>query len=816
MELLFSIKNGSFPLYSPGYAMGQSSIALTWSQIFHPIAFLAYIMPGYWSGKALHWHTFYKILSLGLTQLALFVVLRALRLNTILSFLLSFITVYNLRMLDLIRFGPSLEAFTAHLLLCAAASWLFLYPSRILGFFGIIASTYLVVVSGHPQMMYYGLLGSVLFILIAPYILGEILGDRQADLKSVSVFWGKAALCIALGIALSSLYVVPFYFDFYASNTVRVGASYEWSIGTQSFFGVLSNFFVPYLSDVHGAFGGSSIIILTFLFPVLRLFKVKIPTAVWATWGIVLIILLFMLGPRTPVHRFAWEYLPFMSAFRNQGRISLIMPIFLMVILAWTGKNALHAIKIRLWDLELSPYSVLAFIGALLIPLYVLVFFAAKPALGFLPPIKINDIPTWILFIILLSGIASLISLCVYGVSIRASRAVGILLCILTVIQVTVLLRFGTFIVPVKDRLTLEEIESQKRESLDYRYHDLPGMQASVVMEQIENSFIDPYLGRIFTQVESVQNSQEAYNIMRQSLLPQQIFIEGFDPIKAAELTRYAQSMTKGSVEVIYSSFNRLTFRVSSEAPAVFGFSYPNTGHWNASVNGKRVPVYKANGAAHAVEIPAGESTVDFRYWSSAYFWGMLISSVSFLAIGAFFCFRILGGAARIAAIFIIILIGAGGFIAWYNSLYTGNNLETRYTWTYSPPGDSPNIAYGKKTTGYELPSTSYLNRHRSTAVDGNTSPGSGFSLSRPDEKLIVDLSRIEEIKQIVLYGWTDSLPVLSTSEDGKNWYVHSPDMYTVSEGRAFRLRFGSPRAARYVRVQASATALNINEVEVY
>jgi len=75
MELLFSIKTGSFPLFAPGYAMGQSSIALTWSQIFHPIAYLSYIMPGYWSGKALHWHTFYKILSLGLTHLVLFVFL---------------------------------------------------------------------------------------------------------------------------------------------------------------------------------------------------------------------------------------------------------------------------------------------------------------------------------------------------------------------------------------------------------------------------------------------------------------------------------------------------------------------------------------------------------------------------------------------------------------------------------------------------------------------------------------------------------------------------------------------------------------------
>ena len=181
MELLFSIKTGSFPLYSPGYALGHSSIALTWSQIFHPISYLGSIMPGYWEGKALHWHTFFKMLSLGITQLVLFIFLRRLKLNMVFSFLLSFITVYNLRMLDMIRFGPALEAYTAHLILCASIGWYFINPSKILGPLGIIFATYMVVVSGHPQMMYYGLLGSGLFLLAIPFFISELLPDKKID-----------------------------------------------------------------------------------------------------------------------------------------------------------------------------------------------------------------------------------------------------------------------------------------------------------------------------------------------------------------------------------------------------------------------------------------------------------------------------------------------------------------------------------------------------------------------------------------------------------------------------------------------------------
>jgi hypothetical protein len=112
MELLFSIKSGSFPLYVPGFAFGHSSSTLTLGQVFHPISHIASFLPGYWDGKALQWNTFLRLLHLGLTHLALFSFLRKIRLTILFSFLLSCITVYNLRMLDLFRFAASLETYT--------------------------------------------------------------------------------------------------------------------------------------------------------------------------------------------------------------------------------------------------------------------------------------------------------------------------------------------------------------------------------------------------------------------------------------------------------------------------------------------------------------------------------------------------------------------------------------------------------------------------------------------------------------------------------------------------------------------------------
>ena len=148
MELLFSIRTGSFPLYLPGFASGHSSSAATLGQMFHPFSHIASIMPGYWNGMAVDWNNFIKLLSLGMSQLALFAFLRKLRLSILFSFLLSFITVYNLRVPDLYRYGAPLEAYTASFLLCAATGWYFLKPTKLPGPLFIIGSTYMLVCSG--------------------------------------------------------------------------------------------------------------------------------------------------------------------------------------------------------------------------------------------------------------------------------------------------------------------------------------------------------------------------------------------------------------------------------------------------------------------------------------------------------------------------------------------------------------------------------------------------------------------------------------------------------------------------------------------
>jgi len=81
MELMFSLKTGSFPLFMPDFAAGQAAVSLTMGQLFHPIPHMAAHLPAYWSGYALEWVTLLKLLSLIGSQMMLFAFLKKLAWN---------------------------------------------------------------------------------------------------------------------------------------------------------------------------------------------------------------------------------------------------------------------------------------------------------------------------------------------------------------------------------------------------------------------------------------------------------------------------------------------------------------------------------------------------------------------------------------------------------------------------------------------------------------------------------------------------------------------------------------------------------------
>jgi uncharacterized membrane protein YfhO len=55
---------------------------------------------------------------------------------------------------------------------------------------------------------------------------------------------------------------------------------------------------------------------------------------------------------------------------------------------------------------------------------------------------------------------------------------------------------------------------------------------------------------------------------------------------------------------------------------------------WRATVDGAPAPILRANYLFRAVEVPAGESTVEFRYVPTSLWLGAAITAATLLAVG--------------------------------------------------------------------------------------------------------------------------------------------------------------------------------------
>jgi NedA-like, galactose-binding domain len=833
MELMFSLKTGAFPLYAPGYIGGQSASALTLGQIFHPISHLTALLPGYWNGKALELNTLFRLITLGAAHLSLFAFLRRLSFSGLLAFILSFITVYNLRMLDLFRYGASLESWTGHIFLCSAMGCYYLKPTKWRGPLLIIGATYWLVCSGHPQMMYYGLLGAGLFAIVLPYFIAIVLPDSHVDMQKVKPFWLRAGFFCGMGILLSSAYILPFYFDFITANTERVHQGYIWaSKDIDSFIGTLNNFFQPLLSDVSGVFGGSSLFLAAALVPALKFFKIKIPGVIWAIWVLALLVFLHMQGPRTLIHYIAWKYLPFGSSFRIPGRISLIIPILLMLLLAWiTQSQAVHLKFFRTRHLT-SPATIIALVSIFLYGVYALILFLITSNSTSSCAAAIRQIPPWVISAIPVLGILSLAALAAHGIS-RMKFSVELLLCITICLQIMFTLKYGTWIEHKKDTPNFAQMLAQKQAKLDYRPLPGIGMSSSVVIRHVKQSPLEPFLGKVYRKYRIAQSNDSAYSLMKKNHMPDRLIVEGYIPGPTPPRKKKANENTTDRVKLAFSSFNRLVFDVWASDSGFFSMAYPYSGHWEALVCGKQTRVYRANGATHAVRIPAGHSIVEFRYWSQSTFLAMIISYATLTLIGLFFCFYTLNKPVNILAFVAVIALGTGFFTIWHQSIFNGKNLGTVYSWTSNPPASLINLAYGKRThmksivhhiSSGILYSTDYNNRRNSgRLVDGDRSPGSGFITNlQLNPWWIVDLHQTELIGSILVYPGVpgskrNTRPVaVMISNDGKIWQ-NLGNINLAQLKPPVRVKIKKPVQSRYVLLKAIGSCrLAIDEVEIY
>jgi hypothetical protein len=673
MELQYSLAHGTFPLYAPGFAGGRSSAALTLGQMFHPLAHLAAHSPGYWDGYALEWNTFWRLLSLGLTQLVLFNLLRRLRLRTDVSFILSYVTVYNQRMLDMFRYGASLESYTGFLLLCAAMTYLYVAPDNFIRPISVIGATYLLVCGGHPQIAYLGLLGAALVCVIIPGAVAAIDPDIQKTWRDIIQYYASVAAYVGLGLLCAAAYIVPFYFEFLRDAPARLKQPYGWSLAFSDHWGgALNSFFNPLRSDVHSAFGSSSLILLAALAPpiIAPFFKLCGRAIIISMWILSVFIFLCSIGSDTPFYHWFWKLVPLADSFRTPGRIAIILPPLLMFILAWffsfadaeapTGQES----SMLPWYIAVSSLVVFV-IG------YVLL---AHPETGGYTPLQIHSYPSWVNGLICSCGIVSLLLLMVRLSPLRTVAPVGLALSMFVVLQTVVQLRYGTWIDARESTPSIEQIDAQKRTSLAFRGKNGYGMESGTPAESSG------------AEVARSPSFTDRYPSYRPEF-PMAVFRTDGSAAPASDYRPPSPQNPVGPavpVTTLFTTVNRVVLKIDPHAPGFLSLTVPYSPQWHAVGGAQELEVRPTDHNELAIFVPSAADEVDLRFRSRASSAGMLISCAALLFVVIYFGRNCKAGWLRNSVMIIAIIVVVGGFACWSHSLYGGDDLGMQFKSTPS------------------------------------------------------------------------------------------------------------------------------------
>lgn len=128
---------------------------------------------------------------------------------------------------------------------------------------------------------------------------------------------------------------------------------------------------------------------------------------------------------------------------------------------------------------------------------------------------------------------------------------------------------------------------------------------------------------RLVSEIRIAKDEAEAERLLRDPK---------FDPRREA-IVETDRPLPAGVGEVTWSDSRRGTsLRVKAARPATLVVADTDYPGWEATVNGEPVPIRRANLAFRAVEVPAGESNVEFRFRPASARHGF-IASIFFLAL---------------------------------------------------------------------------------------------------------------------------------------------------------------------------------------
>jgi hypothetical protein len=124
----------------------------------------------------------------------------------------------------------------------------------------------------------------------------------------------------------------------------------------------------------------------------------------------------------------------------------------------------------------------------------------------------------------------------------------------------------------------------------------------------------------------------QAATIVDESESLEMLFGDAFEPgtilLSSSIADQVDLSATEFGHELRVERFSpqHIRINISTKAPAFVTLAHSFYHPWQATVNGNAIPIWRANHAFQAIQVPAGNHQVDLRYRDKAFLWGGLSS----------------------------------------------------------------------------------------------------------------------------------------------------------------------------------------------
>ena len=294
-------------------------------------------------------------------------------------------------------------------------------------------------------------------------------------------------------------------------------------------------------------------------------------------------------------------------------------------------------------------------------------------------PATINHIPPKAIFGVFVFGLISLLAILFFNGSKRLSIIAAVIFVIAIFFQTAITLRWGTWISPAPDKsLTFEQYLKAQQRNFGFLYPS-GDVGAKSTIEHLRQLDQNPFLARISYEYDIVNSRQQAYDCLRKNPSSDHLCVENFEPDSLH--THRVTTDKLSHIALKYNSFNNLRFDANLENQGFFVLSFPYNSRWQAFIDNQIVPVYRCNGNENAIFVQPGKHEVEFRYWSWPALLGFMVSLLALFGTVLYESFAVVNPRIRWIVIISAALISLAIFGSWYHSLYSGNNIQTHYTW---------------------------------------------------------------------------------------------------------------------------------------